>query len=139
MQTIEMKQASTEVEDDDEYDNPDWADISTANISYEWIDPGDLDGLATPTQQAESNDATATELTNIAFQDAEQTFLRGAPVPVPTPGMSHAPRRRGRYTAWVVTRGRNCGVFLTWCVIPHHFVLSYETFKARSICPTDRI
>jgi len=97
-QTIEIKQSSPEVDVDDEYDNPDWVDISTADISYDWAD---LDGLATPTQ-AESNSATVidTELTNYAFQDAEQIFLRGAPVPVPGPNGAH--RRNGRYIAWVV-------------------------------------
>jgi len=130
-----MKQSSTEFDVDDEYDNPDWADISTANVSYEWTDQGNLDGLATPTQA----DATVidTELTNHAFQDAEQIFLRGAPVPVPGPSGAH--RRNGRYTAWVVFRGHNTGVFLTWCVFCCCFVLSYETVKAGSICPTDWI
>jgi hypothetical protein len=142
-QCLEMK--TTPIDEDseeDQYENLNWPDISMADFDYEWEDSSTLDGISTsgPANSTASefdflttdelDGACADVVDDSAFEAAEEECLRGSPVPSP----SYETRRRGRsaFVAWVVFRGHEQGVFQSWYVIHHKFVLSYETVQAWS-------
>jgi len=130
--------ATSIIDDEDEYENVDWPDISAADLDYDWEDTSTLDGAGTcdldsTTSEFNFNvtdelDDASTDVDDSAFEAAEEECLRGAPVPSP----QTTTYRQGKYVAWVVFRGHKQGVFQSWYVILYEFVLSYETVQAWS-------
>lgn len=139
-QCLEMK--ATPIDEEDQYENLDWPDISTADLDYEWEDSSTLDGISTSGLASstasefdflttdELDGARADVVDDSAFEAAEEECLRGSPVP----SLSYETHQRGKsaFVAWVVFRGHEQGIFQTWYVVFYKFVLSYETVQAWS-------
>jgi len=133
--------ATSIIDDEDEYENVDWPDISTADLDYKWEDISTLDGAGTCDLDSTATkfnflvtdelDDASTYVDNSTFEAAEEECLRGTPVPSP----QTTTRWQGKYVAWVVFRGHKQGIFQSRYVILYEFVLSYETVQAWSKRP----
>jgi len=124
------------IDDEDQYENPDWPDISTAELEYEWEDSSTLDGTGTSTLDSSTSEfdflgsdeldiACTDVLDDSAFEAAEEECLRGSPAP--NPSQQSGQRGKAAFVAWVVFRGHEQGIFQTWYVNLREFVLSHDS------------